>query len=685
MEKTMKRNLLLRNLALMFTITPSCAVHAGEISFNDSMLFTTTGQSQWASGAAAEFNTHGPQFVGIAGAHVGDSVGEMLEECVLGICARFGAKLGLTGDVRAGLNYDVKISNGSLTITVPQTVNYTLPTADSIKQGGVFEIATSLVPSKTYYISSTELNVNSIKSSAGPGLTAVGASLKTTGPMAEALVSLDLDAHFQAIAQVCWIVACAGPNLETGITPPIRQQELLALNHNGDRQLRVLGQPVVSAETAHSFDDGAIAVSAQLPVLNSDSGRRLNGFDVASGNLNSGNRANVATLTARLDKIVTELLGLPPLNGTAAGFGYNILTADAGLSIDVKQEFTFDPDLRARLDFTSPVIMGNGGVFDSGTATRSVNFRPGDTLSLRANSALVLGIAPVYTLDNQTRNQTGLQVDGNVHVSAFGVSSPTIEGYGASIGPLLQQDADGGIGYIPLFDNTFRVNTAEIRTDPFNLKFAFQRDSAFADEKSCLGVFVSCDRMGYFNVEQPCPLLAATCTADFPLANNIFLGNDLYGFLGCNASTPCGFDAFGRAIEMEGGNPFVHYLSTLADTQFIGATSVLGIDDTGDKVYFSDSLAAVRTNSKLALEVKEGTDQEAQKRLAGLGFTDQYPQFDVPAGAVVSAPEPPTMLLMLLGLVALVWSRHQRKIHSSPWRYPNRRDPPYFNFAGLEG
>jgi hypothetical protein len=649
---------LVASLALV--VATGSAAHAGEVTFKDSILFTATGQSQWTSGAAAEFSTHGPQFVGVAGAHVGDSIGEIYREC-FGACIRFGAKLGLTGDLRAGLNYDVKISNGSLSITLPQMVNYTLPSADSIKQGGVFNIATELVPAKTYFISSTEFNPHKIVTTGGTGLKAVGASLKTTGPMAEALVSLDLDAHFQAVAQVCWVFGCAGPNLETGITPPIHQQELLALNHNGDRQLRVLGQPVVSAETAHEFNDGAIAVSAQLPVLNTDSTRRADGFDLASGNLNSGTRAYVAGLTARLDKIVTELLGLPPLNGTAAGFGYNILTADAGLNIDVKQEFTFNPDLRVRLDFSSPVIVGDGGVFDSRTATNSVSFRAGDTLSLRANNALTLGIVPTYTLDNEMRNQTGLQVDGNLHVTAFGVSSPTIEGYGASIGPLLRKEAEGGIGYIPLVDNTFRVNTADVRTDPFNIRFARVRDSAFADEKSCLGVFVSCDRMGYFNVEQPCPLLAASCTADFPKANDIFQANNLYDFLGCNAAAMlCGFDAAGRTIDAVGGNPYTHYLATLSDTQHIGSTSIFGIDDTGDQAYFSDTLATVRMNNDLALQVTNDTAHDAEQRLINLGFTNQYPAFDVPAGAVVSAPEPPMVLLMLLGLIGVVWPRYAR-------------------------
>ena len=40
------------------------------------------------------------------------------------------------------------------------------------------------------------------------------------------------------------------------------------------------------------------------------------------------------------------------------------------------------------------------------------------SVSLRAPSALSLGVAPEYRLDNATRNETGLQVDGKVNVTA---------------------------------------------------------------------------------------------------------------------------------------------------------------------------------------------------------------------------------------------------------------------------
>jgi len=54
---------------------------AGATIVSDQLVFTATGQSQWRNGAALEFNTQGTQFVGIPGFHVGDSIGDIREDC----------------------------------------------------------------------------------------------------------------------------------------------------------------------------------------------------------------------------------------------------------------------------------------------------------------------------------------------------------------------------------------------------------------------------------------------------------------------------------------------------------------------------------------------------------------------------------------------------------------------------
>lgn len=641
------------HIVLLAVALAWCATASARI-LDDRLLFTNTGQSQWTSGAAAEFNTHGPQFVGVSAPKLGDSIGEIDEECILGICERTGFKVGLTGNVRAGLNYDVTISSGSLSITLPQHVTYSVPDAFAVKQGGVFNIVTKLVPTTTYLI-----YPDRISATGHIGPTVVKPSLQTTGPTAQLLVSSELGAGFQAIAQACFVVYCLGPNLELGIPPT--SQELLAVNHNGDRQIRVLGNVVANAQTAHSFDDGNVVVTAQLPTLNTDSRQRVAGFDLLSGDLNSGNRANIATLTARLDKLASDLLGLPPLNGKSGSFGYNLLTADGGLNIDVKQEFTFDPDLRGALNFTSPVIVGNGGIFNSANATNHVDFHVGDTLSLRSNFALSLGVAPEYTLDNQTRNQTGLQVDGSLKVSAIGADA-----FGITIGPLLREEATGGIGYIPLFDNTFRVNTPTVKTTPFNIEFSNTRDSINADLGCLASVIDTCDRHGLFSFNP-------TLCADFfdgcadgarDVGDQIYQVNNFYDLLDKSADgNDCvRFDANGRPCNNRFAfEQILPELIALGDTLHLGTTSRLGFDDDGNRVYFSDSLAAVQANAPELL-VTNDTDEGSTQRLATLGFTNEFAPFDIPPGAPRPVPEPVSLLMLLAGIAGVVALRTRASI-----------------------
>ena len=636
--------------ALLFAAEVAGSATVGAATVDDRLLFTASGQSQWRSGAALEFNTHGPQFVGIPGFHFGDSIGDIREDCLAFVCSRIGAKLGLEGNVRAGLNYDVLISDGSLRITLPQHVTYSVPDPLAIKQGGVFNIVSTLVPTTIYTISADRI---ALDGHIGP--TIVKAGLQTTGPTVQALIGLELKANLQAIAQACFVAYCIGPNLEVGVD---KTQEVLALNHNGDRQLRVLGEPVVSAETRQSFNDGTIAVTAQLPTLNTDSRARADGFDLATGNLQSANRANVATVTALLDRIVTKLLGLPPLNNTSEGFGYNIVTANAGLNIDVAQKFTFDPDLQATLNFTSPVIVGVDGVFNPALRTNSVSFRVGDTISLRAPSALSLGVAPEYRLDNATRNETGLQVDGKVNVTAGAVDI-----FGLTIGPLVREpknDAPVGLANVPLFGDTFRVNTANIRTNPFNIAFALANDTAFADQ--CLAVDpAACDRSGLFGFNPAvCFSVFDGCRQPNDVADQIYLIDNLYNLIDTSAEgDDCvRFDAFGRPCNT------IFALETLipeliagAHTSLFGSTSEFLFDENGERTYLSETLAALLANEP-DLPVTNDTDEGASERLLALGFDNTFAQFDIPQGAPLPVPEPPGLTgLLLAGSAGLVWLR----------------------------
>ena len=627
-------------IALGVALTATVSLPAIAATITDKLVFNAVNQSQWTTGDALAFDTHGGRFLGVPGFSGGDSIGRIDEECDplgVGLCARFGAKLGLTVSGRAGLNYDVKVNSGSVSVTLPQVVIYSVPDALAIKRGGAFDIVSTLVPTTTLTIFSDRLNINGHSNN-----TIVRPFMQTTGPTAEALVGMEVKGNIEAIAQGCF-VTCIGPNLNKGVD---QTQELLALNHNGDRQLRVLGEPVVSAETRQTLGDGALVVSAQIPRLNTDSRRLPDGF--SGGLLQSATRSNIVALVANLDQIVSDAIGLPPLNGSSNGFGYNLLTATAGLNVDVTQQFTFDPNLLTTLNFTSPVQTSVAGGF-SATTTNSVTFRVGDSVRLRAPIALNLGIAPVYTLDNRLRNRTNLQIDGAVHVTAGGADI-----FGQRLGPLVDEMAAGGLATLPLYDNSFLVNAQQIRTDPFNIAFAYASDSAMAD--NCLAVDpAACDRSGLFGFNPPvCFGGPANCIGPRPnLPNQIYQLADLYGQID---TSPDGndcvrFDAQGRPCN----NAFamrtlIPELIALLETQRIGETSEFVFEDNGNRVFLNSSVDPFFNDALQTVSMD--TDEDATRRLAALGFTGAAPTFTFERGLPrpTSVPAPGTLGLLLLAM-----------------------------------
>jgi hypothetical protein len=625
----------------------SAPAHANLIEAK--LVFNATGQSQWTSGAAVDFSTDGNRFLGIPGFEEGKTIGKIYEACVLGACVKGGAELGLKVNGRAGLNYDIKINNGSLTVTLPQRVSFSVPDALTIKQGGAFDIVSTLIPTTELTIYSDNL-INPLYPERGRSRI-IDPRLQTTGPTVQALVSAEIEAHIKAVAQYC-AGYCVGPNLDEGIN---QTQELLALNHNGNRQLRVLGAQVFSAETRQTVNEGSLVLTAQLPTLNTDS-HALPGKGFDGEFLHSGNRANVLGLTANLDKIVSDFLGLPRLNGTAGGFGYNLLTATAGLNIDVKQDFTFDPNLSATLNFTAPVLQSIDGDF-TGPMTSSVTFKVGETVRLRSPTALNLGVAPVFTLDNTLRNQTSLRVDGDVHVTAGGADI-----YGLKLGPLVDESAGGGLATIPLFDEEFRVNMSPISIDPFNIAFALAHDTAFAD--TCLALNpASCKRDGLFGFNPPvCSLVAIFCEQLPDIPNQIFQLADMYNLMDTspNGNDCVRFDAFGRPCNTSFAiTTIIPELIAMGRAVRVGATSQFALDAAGSPIFLNSSVAPFLNDGLLSVILD--TDEDATQRLADLGFPGIAPPFVIPAGAPVPTPEPTGVALLLVGMMGLglreFWSR----------------------------
>ena len=599
-------------IVAMLTVFGVAPAGAGIITEN--LLFNTSGQNQWSSGPADNFSTGGSRFVGVPGFSEGFHLGG--GECLLLACA--GAEIGFSVGGKAGINYDVKIDSGSLSISFPQRVSFSLPDPGAVKVGKRVNITSALIPATT--VSFTPF-------------------MQTVGPTAQALVEMQLQANLQAVARVC-TGFCFGPDLNVGVN---ESQELLAFNFNNDGEFRVLGE--IQGAASGTLNKGALNLSVQQPILNTDS-RVVGGFDGTL--LSSNTRSNVLTLSASLDKIVSDLLGLPPLNAESGGFGYNIVTAHAGLAIDITQNFSFDPDLMATFFFTAPVLKSNSPDTFEINPTSRIDFRVGETISFRAPGAASLGIAPSFVLDNVAHNETGLKVYSDFFVSAGGISA-----FGLEAGPIFQHHIPTNLADIPLFGDDFRVNIPPIQTNPFNLIFDTERALTDVEADPCLDFTTANDPLRCREDGLLAPI--SQVADDF----NIYKIANLFGLVDTSGDDCILLDGLGRPCAGDGAPGLVEDLLSLEDTILTGEISrfVLGEDGL---IYLS-GLSIPDFVTDEPLPVSNDTEDGAQ-RLAGLGFVADFAPFVIPEGAPFpnSVPEPATLVIFGTGLAGIVLTRRRK-------------------------
>jgi hypothetical protein len=433
--------------------------------------------------------------------------------------------------------------------------------------------------------------------------------LQVAGPTIQAYADLAAEFHGFAGATVC-VGVCYGPAL--GPIDINNSQELAAINRNGDGQIRVLGSTLANANQSVSALGGLVNASFNLPNLDSSSKQTPGGFDGLT--LTSTRRSSIAAVNANLAQIAADAVGLSvPLSGNLGPFGYNLLQANAGATLDVQQTLTFTPKATGSYLFSAPVIPTINGV--DGAPTTRIDFNFGDDVTFKPGYLSDISIIPSVSLDAEVSNVTSLVVGGDVNVKALGVDIA-----GLSIGPIVDQDAGSDqLGTIPIIDQTFTDHIGGETLAPISIDFAGCRTALGPKE------FLE-------------PALCATST-DKPdgVVLDPFTGTfqNQYQTVNCDA----GFPPPGTPGNCTYGTPFTTGPYT------VGADG---------PVYVNDPSAAPFVPSAPGPST---TDDDEKKLLIDLGYTGPPPTFDIPQGAPLSSfaavPEPGSIALLAFAAAAL--------------------------------
>ena len=452
------------------------------VSFSD--VFTQTGRSLYASGPGVSIDT-GTLRLGPDPWDIGKTVGGFVNPCdPLGNCPT-GVQLGAETKGNLGLEYGVKLNSGSFDTIYP--INVKIATSSP---GGLItrSVATSFTtPGYT----------------APPLTTAYGmttfAQLKTHTPTLQAFV--DLKASFSAFAgaQACVFGVCQGP----AITPygPLatdQSQTLIAINRNNDGKIVVVGTPTQQLDKNFSALDGDLTVRLNLPNLD-QSASSAKGSTATQ--LQTVARDNIVALDANVGNIVSKAIGLP-LVGTYGPIGYNLLSVNAGLALDVRQTLTVAYTPMEHYHFTSPVdeVGGPNHITDLVVPL-------GQAFKI-TSSKFSVGVIPDTFLMASVTNQTDLLLTGDFSVQAGGFNV-----FGQQVGPLLDSgNLQAGILDIPVFTNSWTANYGDFTSAGFNLTAGSAYANLYAP--SLLGEFVTTKHAGDgapFNyvtnlATTPCPL-----------------------------------------------------------------------------------------------------------------------------------------------------------------------------------
>ena len=545
------------------------------VAANDfSALFSLKGQSVYRPGDAIDVDIN--KRLGPSPFDIGKEYGALFDPCPLVDCTT-GVRAGANTNGSFGLNYGAKFNSGSYDLLYPVSVSIAEPAPFSNVVGTPFTLGTSFkvagydAPAYQEYLNGQRMV----------------ARLTTHSPTLQAYV--DLDARFHAFvgAQACLAGICTGPAL--GPINVDASRPLLGINRNNDGLIRA-GDQTVQLRQYFSALDGNLTGRLNIPNLDAVSKPSLG----SATQLQTLGRDSVLSLGANVGNMVSKAVGLP-LVGNVAGIGYNLMSINAGVGLDVAQTISIGLTPVETLNFLSPVQrkLGNGLWSAS---TKQIVVPLGQQLELRSNVRNI-GVVPQTSLQVSVSNVTQLIVQGDFNVQALAANV-----YGLKIGPLYDSGpVNVGRVSIPLYQNSFSFAMGAVSGLPFNITQSLP-DSLPADA-------------GYR------ALLAVGNQGESGLQSGQIRTLDL----GCSFAFSCGS---------------VFYANADPST----------VNQGGERVFMqgSDTLILASNNPG-----EVGTDESQLAALYATGYSPQRIELFSPIGDPSPIPEPANWALLLLGLVGL--------------------------------
>lgn len=418
-----------------------------------SAVFSLKGQSVYGPGAAVDVDIN--RRLGPPAFDLGKEYGGMVDPCPLIDCPT-GVRAGANTNGSFGLNYGAKLNSGSYDLLYPVVASIATPAAYSNAVNTPFTLGTSY-KTPGYGAPAYQEALNGQR---------LVAKLTTHSPTLQAYV--DLEARFHAFvgAQACLAGLCTGPAL--GPLDGNASRNLAAINRNNDGLVRLVDRSANLNQYVSLLDGN---LTGRLNIPNIDAVSSPAGSTATL--LRSVGRDSIASLGVNVGNLVSKAVGVP-LAGNIAGIGYNLLSVNAGIGLDLAQTISVGVRPIETLDFLSPVqrLLDNG---QWSAPTKKVVVPLGQDLVLRSN-VRNLGVVPSTALELNFNNLTELIVQGDFSMQALAADI-----YGLKIGPVYDSGpVNAGRLSIPLFDEGYSFMTRAISGLPFNVTQALP-DAVNAD------------------------------------------------------------------------------------------------------------------------------------------------------------------------------------------------------------